>query len=330
MKSGDEPDHLRQTKIGNILRKLSIDELPEIFNILKGEMSIVGPRPLPTHYLDHYDEQEIKRHDVLPGLTGLAQINGRNAISWKNKFSYDLEYVKKNNIWIDFKIILKTFLALTRISTVNASEDITMMPLTERLHIVGAGGHAKVIIELAKDLKREIKGVYDKDSTKFGTKILGIPIEDQSKLKNCNLRVLAVGNNYIRKSITHSDHRYATLIHPKATISKTAQIANGSVIFANAIIQSMSEVGKHVIINTGTQIDHDCVIEDYCHIAPGTTICGDVRVGESTFVCAGCTVIPQVSIEKENIIAAGATVNNDIKLTKTLWAGIPAKKKKDL
>lgn len=102
------PDTVRLTKFGKILRSTSLDELPELVNILKGDMSIVGPRPLAVSYLPYYTNREKHRHDVRPGLTGLAQVNGRNSISWDDKFKYDIEYIKNLNFINDVKIILLT------------------------------------------------------------------------------------------------------------------------------------------------------------------------------------------------------------------------------
>ncbi len=102
------PDEIRLNKYGRFLRSTSLDELPELINILIGEMSIVGPRPLPYNYLAYYTEEERHRHDVRPGLTGLAQINGRNAISWEKRFAYDLEYISDITFINDVRIILKT------------------------------------------------------------------------------------------------------------------------------------------------------------------------------------------------------------------------------
>ena len=102
------PDEVRLTKFGKLLRSTSLDELPELFNILKGDMSIVGPRPLLVKYLPLYNEEQKHRHDVRPGLTGLAQVNGRNAISWEQKFKYDVEYVQKVSFLLDVKIVLLT------------------------------------------------------------------------------------------------------------------------------------------------------------------------------------------------------------------------------
>lgn len=102
------PDEDRLTKYGNFIRKTSLDELPELFNILKGDMAIIGPRPLLVEYLPYYSESERHRHDVRPGLSGLAQINGRNAVTWEEKFSWDLKYVGNITFFEDIKIVLLT------------------------------------------------------------------------------------------------------------------------------------------------------------------------------------------------------------------------------
>lgn len=102
------PDEKRLTGFGKKLRSTSLDELPELFNILKGDMSIVGPRPLLVQYLPLYNERQRHRHDVRPGFTGLAQINGRNSISWEEKFEWDVMYVENISLWNDIKIVLKT------------------------------------------------------------------------------------------------------------------------------------------------------------------------------------------------------------------------------
>ncbi|MCH5258165.1 MAG: sugar transferase [Lachnospiraceae bacterium] len=102
------PDELRLTRFGKLLRSTSLDELPELFNILKGDMSLIGPRPLLVRYLPWYTKEERHRHDVRPGLTGLAQVNGRNALGWEERFSYDLEYVNHLTFLMDVKIICMT------------------------------------------------------------------------------------------------------------------------------------------------------------------------------------------------------------------------------
>jgi sugar transferase EpsL len=101
-------DEQRLTRFGRFLRASSLDELPELFNVLKGEMSLVGPRPLLVQYLDRYTPEQARRHEVLPGITGWAQVNGRNAISWEDKFALDVWYVDHRTFWLDIKILFMT------------------------------------------------------------------------------------------------------------------------------------------------------------------------------------------------------------------------------
>ena len=119
-------DDLRLTKFGKMLRSTSLDELPELINIIKGDMSIVGPRPLLISYLPLYNEKQKHRHDVRPGLTGLAQVSGRNAISWENKFDLDVDYIKNITIINDFKIILSTVKKVVVKDGISSDTQVTM------------------------------------------------------------------------------------------------------------------------------------------------------------------------------------------------------------
>jgi lipopolysaccharide/colanic/teichoic acid biosynthesis glycosyltransferase len=122
------PDNQRITKAGKIIRKLSIDELPQLINVLKGDMSLVGPRPLLFKYMTLYSEEQLQRHNVRPGITGWAQVNGRNAISWTRKFELDIEYVNKLSLLLDLKIVWLTFIKVIKTEGVNQSDDRPMMP----------------------------------------------------------------------------------------------------------------------------------------------------------------------------------------------------------
>lgn len=124
------PNEQRHTKFGNFLRSTSLDELPELWNVLKGDMSLVGPRPLLTDYLPLYNEEQARRHDVRPGITGWAQVNGRNAISWEEKFKLDTWYVDNRNLLLDLKIILLTLKKVVVKEGVNASDNVTMSRFT--------------------------------------------------------------------------------------------------------------------------------------------------------------------------------------------------------
>lgn len=116
----------RMTKIGSFLRKTSLDELPQLFNVLKGDMSFIGPRPLLCEYLELYTPYQMRRHEVLPGISGLAQVNGRNAITWEEKFDYDVYYVDHMSFWLDLKIIFKTIKNTLKRADINCSDNNTM------------------------------------------------------------------------------------------------------------------------------------------------------------------------------------------------------------
>lgn len=124
------PNEQRHTKFGNFLRSTSLDELPELWNVLKGDMSLVGPRPLLMDYLPLYNEEQARRHNVRPGVTGWAQVNGRNAISWEEKFKLDTWYVDNQSLLLDLKIILMTLKKVVVKEGVNASDTVTMTRFT--------------------------------------------------------------------------------------------------------------------------------------------------------------------------------------------------------
>ncbi|MEX5755927.1 sugar transferase [Acinetobacter baumannii] len=124
------PDSERLTPFGKMLRSTSLDEMPELWNVIKGDMSIVGPRPLLMEYLPLYNKEQAKRHDVRPGMTGHAQVNGRNAISWEEKFKLDTWYVENRSLWLDFKIMLQTVKKVIAKDDINEVGEATMTKFT--------------------------------------------------------------------------------------------------------------------------------------------------------------------------------------------------------
>lgn len=116
------PDEKRITPFGQKLRSTSLDEMPQLLNVLKGDMSIVGPRPQLAEFLEHYTPEQMRRHEVKPGMTGLAQVSGRNNLDWEDKFKLDIEYVEKHNIVLDFKIMFKTFKVMLTKEGINAPD----------------------------------------------------------------------------------------------------------------------------------------------------------------------------------------------------------------
>ncbi len=120
------PDDKRLTKFGRFLRSTSLDELPELLNVIKGDMSLVGPRPLLMEYLERYTPEQARRHEVRPGITGWAQVNGRNALSWEEKFELDVWYVDNRSFWLDIKILFLTVLKTIRRDGISAEGEATM------------------------------------------------------------------------------------------------------------------------------------------------------------------------------------------------------------
>ena len=126
MREGEGSDEERLTRFGRILRSTSLDELPELWNVLKGEMSLVGPRPLPVCYLPRYTSEQNRRHEVLPGITGWAQVNGRNSLDWEAKFRYDVDYVDCRSPWLDAKILFMTLAQVIVRKDINHAGEATM------------------------------------------------------------------------------------------------------------------------------------------------------------------------------------------------------------
>jgi len=120
------PDAARMTRLGRFLRSTSLDELPELWNVLKGDMSLVGPRPLLMQYLDRYTPEQSRRHEVRPGITGWAQVNGRNTLTWKEKFELDVWYVDNRSLWLDIKIIGMTLCKILKQEGINQPGQTTM------------------------------------------------------------------------------------------------------------------------------------------------------------------------------------------------------------
>lgn len=198
----------------------------------------------------------------------------------------------------------------------------------KNLYIIGAGGHAKVIISLAKAANYHISGIYD-DKMPIGNTVFGIPVlgvvQDLASQYQAQA-VIAIGNNAIRKQIALSlpHMTWLTLIHPSAVVCPSVQLGAGSVIMAGAVIQPDTIIQKHAIINTMASVDHDCLLEDYIHIAPGNHLAGHVTLQEGTFSGINASFIPGVSVGHWSTIGAGAVVNKSIPSNVTA-IGVPAK-----
>lgn len=322
------PDEQRLTGFGKFLRSTSLDELPELWNILRGEMSFVGPRPLLREYLTLYTPKQARRHDVMPGLTGWSQIHGRNALSWDEKFQLDLWYVENACFLLDVKILAKTIgKVLTRQGVSQAGHATTEKftggnLLAVQVHpangviVLGAGGHAKVVISTLQAAGHKIAGVYDDAPHLVGGQILGIKVLGTIAAlptHSSARAIVAIGDSTVRQAIAERFRfTWVTLIHPTAWVDPSVRLGAGTVVMAGAVIQPGCQVGRQTIVNTAASVDHDCVLGDFVHVCPGSHLAGAVGVGERTLLGTGSVVIPGIKIGADTIVGAGAIVTGDL------------------
>lgn len=328
------PDSERLTPFGKKLRAASLDELPELWNVLKGDMSLVGPRPLLMGYLPLYNEFQNRRHEMKPGVTGWAQVNGRNALSWDEKFACDIWYIDHFSFWLDMKILFLTVKKVFIKEGISAEGEATMPPFTGncKLAVIGAGGHGKVVAELAAALGTYGEIVFLDDRAQGS--INGFPVIGTTLLLENSLSpeqfdiAVAVGNNRIRRQIAEKaaalGFALPVLIHPDAYVSPSATVGQGSVVMAKAAVQAGSVLKDGVIVNTAATVDHDCLLDAFVHISPGAHLSGNTHIGEESWIGTGACSRQQIRIGSRATIGAGAVIVCNIPDGMTV-AGNPAK-----
>lgn len=206
--------------------------------------------------------------------------------------------------------------------------------MNKRLVIIGASGQGKVVVDIALKLQKydEILFLDDNENVKecMNFPVVGKSSDAEQYIDSAEF-IVAIGNAQIRKKVIeqllHLNANITTLIHPMATIGHNVRIGEGTVVMAGVIINPDSVIGKACVINTCSSVDHDCVVDDYVHIAVGSHLCGTVSVGDATWIGAGATVINNISICPDCIIGSGAVVIKDIKERGT-YIGVPAKRVK--
>jgi sugar O-acyltransferase (sialic acid O-acetyltransferase NeuD family) len=195
---------------------------------------------------------------------------------------------------------------------------------THKVIIQGAGWHAHVVMDCAFAQGRTVICVYDPSCT---GELYGVPIRREYVATDFPdaAMVVAIGDNAVRKKVVKmANHSFTNIFHPSALLSPYATVGQGNVILHRAIIQAESTIGNHVIVNTGAQVDHDCVIDDFVHLAPGVILCGNVYIGEGSFIGAGTTIIPGKKIGAWSIVGAGSVVIDNIP-DNVVAVGNPAK-----
>jgi len=327
------PDDQRLTPFGQFLRSTSLDEIPQLWNVIRGHMSLIGPRPLLPEYLEHYSEEQKQRHLVRPGITGWAQIHGRNDVSWDDRLQRDVWYVRNGGLLLDLKILFLTIGTLTSRRGVARCGSVTMPRFDQEklakrpVLVLGGGGHAKVVVSTLQAAGHDVELVLDDDSRKWGQSVLGVPIRgpisDAARWPELPA-VIAIGDNEVRRMIAQYFCReWISVIHPAAYVHKSVQLGEGTIVAAGAIVQPDAVLGEHVIVNSSASIDHDCIIEDFSHVGPGAVLGGNVLLRSGAFLGCGVNVIPGICVGPESTVGAGAVVIRDIP-NNSIAVGVPA------
>lgn len=328
------PDSERLTPFGKMLRATSLDELPELWNVLKGDMSLVGPRPLLMEYLPLYNEEQAKRHNVRPGITGYAQVNGRNAISWEQKFALDTWYVENQSFWLDIKILFKTVKKVFFKENISAEGEATISKFTgtksdKIFAVYGASGCGRSLMPVAKEyLEKQDKQAelcFIDDSLSEEAKINGYRAMNYEAFKQQEYAekavLIAIASGQIREKIcnklTADDIKLWSVISQSAVIMDSVSVEEDCAISPFVTLGSNVQIGKSFHANLYSYVEHDCVIGDYVTFAPSVKCNGNVHIGNHTYVGAGAMIKQGTSdkplkIGKNVVIGMGAVVINDI------------------
>lgn len=193
--------------------------------------------------------------------------------------------------------------------------------------VIGAGGHAKVVVATVQAAGLIVRAVWDDDQSRWGGTVLGVPIQGPvAAVPDRAAVVVAVGSNEARKAIVSRlvGREFVSVIHPTAIVHPTATVGRGTVVFAGGIVQPQGRLGEHVIVNTSASVDHDCLLEDFVHVAPGVRLAGNVSVREGAFLGVGVSAVPGAEIGAWATVGAGAVVVRSIP-PRVIAVGCPAR-----
>ena len=258
------PDDQRMTPVGTFIRKSSIDELPQLINVLKGDISLVGPRPLLMEYLPLYNDEQKKRHNVKPGITGWAQVNGRNAISWDEKFKLDVWYAENQSFKLDMYIIYKTIINILQRKDINAPNHVTAEKFKDKdecFFVIAIGNNY---------VRQKLFNSLDIPVNQYATLVHPSAIVSSSAKIECGTVVMphavinadtTIGKHVIINTgaIIEHDNNIADYVHvsPNATLAGGVTVGEASHIAINAGVLPLVEIGSHCIVGAGaTVINH--------------------------------------------------------------------------
>ena len=348
------PDAQRLTPLGRFLRNTSIDELPGLINVVRGEMSLVGPRPLLPQYITRYTSAQMRRHDVKPGITGWVQINGRNALDWNQKFALDNWYVDHRSFWLDLRILAATVWQVFKRDGIAQPGHATMpeflgtnprckkaVTQPTRIIVVGAGGAAREIVS-ALDSINKIEQRFE---------FLGYVVSDLSRLQPRDSRdqvlgdfswlqanrnsfdALAIGVGFpasrlrLAAEIRHflPEVEWPSIIHPTAIIDlDSARIAEGCFIGAGVTATVNITLEAFVLCNFGCTLGHEARIGAGSVVNPGANISGGVVISTGVLVGTGSQILQYLHIGAGATVGAGAVVTRDVAEGVTVL-GVPAR-----
>jgi sugar O-acyltransferase (sialic acid O-acetyltransferase NeuD family) len=348
------PDAQRLTPLGRFLRNTSIDELPGLINVVRGEMSLVGPRPLLPQYITRYTSAQMRRHDVKPGITGWVQINGRNALDWNQKFALDNWYVDHRSFWLDLRILAATVWQVFKRDGIAQPGHATMpeflgtnprckkaVTQPTRIIVVGAGGAAREIVS-ALDSINKIEQRFE---------FLGYVVSDLSRLQPRDSReqvlgdfswlqanrnsfdALAIGVGFpasrlrLAAELRHflPEVEWPAIIHPTAIIDlDSARIAEGCFIGAGVTATVNITLEAFVLCNFGCTLGHEARIGAGSVVNPGANISGGVVISTGVLVGTGSQILQYLHIGAGATVGAGAVVTRDVAEGVTVL-GVPAR-----
>lgn len=268
-------DGERLTAVGRLLRSLSLDEMPQLINVLRGEMSFIGPRPLLTEYLPRYSPAQARRHLVKPGITGLAQVSGRNALNWSERLYLDAFYAEHISFWLDTRIFFLTLWKVFKREGISAAGEATMPPFpgnTDRVFIYGGGDHAKAVAESAERMGLRVEGFIEGEETRTIT-------YEEFQLRSQKERfavALGVGDSVSRRRIAErlraDGEEIIRVIDPSAAVSGTAYIGEGAVVLPRAVVGAKARLEEGTVVSRGAVVEDRRVVGAYERIETNASL----------------------------------------------------------